>query len=138
MEYIIKQLKQNGEVFFPQTSAESVLVKSGQEVITLDIILSRKIENISSDSSLTITKNASQINIFHSNIITPNSTPSPLLIKHDQNGHISETQPAQKLIVTVASTAIEHDGSKQTQLNMGDDFTIEDDKIQLNWNNIIK
>ena len=36
MDLQVKQLKQYGEVFVPQTTAEAVLVKQGTTVYTLD------------------------------------------------------------------------------------------------------
>lgn len=42
MEIILKQLKENGKVIFPQTSAEAVVVKSKGEVITLDTFINKK------------------------------------------------------------------------------------------------
>ena len=41
MELTIKQLKQGGQVFVPQTTAEAVLVKDQTEVLTLDKVLDK-------------------------------------------------------------------------------------------------
>ena len=43
MNLTIKQLTQNGTIFVPQTVSEAVLVKNGEQVITLDKALARKI-----------------------------------------------------------------------------------------------
>lgn len=42
MSIYIKQIKENQQIIFPQTSAEAVLVKSNNSVITLDTYLKKK------------------------------------------------------------------------------------------------
>ena len=78
MELTIKQLKQHDQIFVPQTTAEAVLVKDGGEVITLDNILKRKIEQIitPAGSGLQAFKQGSNIILAHSNSITANESPS--------------------------------------------------------------
>lgn len=44
MNISIKQLKEGQNVIFPQTSAEAVLIKSNQKVVTLDKYIDKKID----------------------------------------------------------------------------------------------
>ena len=78
MELTIKQLKQHGQIFVPQTTAEAVLVKDGEEVITLDNMLEKKIEQIitPAGSGLQAFKQEKNIILTHSNSITANESPS--------------------------------------------------------------
>lgn len=105
----IKQLSQNQQIFFPQTSAEAVLVKENSgKVITLDTILKEK--------------------------ISPNESPQPLLIQHDARGMIVQTEPVKSMIITVNGIQYKkYDSSQEQNVNFGDDFKINDNKIQLNW-----
>ena len=67
MELTIKQLKQHGQIFVPQTTAEAVLVKDGEDgekVITLDNMLERKIEQIITPAVSTMNKKIMAIFTF--------------------------------------------------------------------------
>ncbi len=124
-----------GEQVFPQTVAESVLV-NGTQVLTLDKVLNRKIEQVvtNQDSGLTSEKSGTTVTISHTNKITPNDTPEARLIQYDQNGHIVNTQPFKSQTVIVnGDTFATYDGSKDSVLNLGDDFKIEDNSISLAW-----
>ena len=141
MELIIKQLKQNNQIFVPQTTAEAVLVTHSSQVRRLDEVLDAKIERIVApiSSGLVVTPSGpSTVIISHSTEIEANTETAPLLIKHDNRGHIVETAPVKKLIVAVNDTAhVEYDGSSEQVLQMGDDFTLDDNnKIKLNQNNL--
>ncbi len=140
MNIIIKQLKQNNQIFVPQTTAEAVLVIYNDQVQRLDQVLERKIERIvtPASSGLIATPSGSNVIISHSTEIEANKETAPLLIKHDNRGHIIETAPVEPLIITVGNQVhIEHDGSSKDFLQMGDDFTLdEQNKIKLNWNNL--
>ena len=88
MEYVIKQLSQNSQIFFPQTSAEAVLVNDSTDgVITLDKVLNKKIENIvtPAGSGLIAYKQDKSVILTHSNSIETNELLSPNLIKYDNN-----------------------------------------------------
>lgn len=140
MEIVIKQLKQNNKPFVPQTTAEAVLVKHDNQVQRLDTVLSVKLETIitPAGSGLTTIPNGTSTVLLHSNEIESNSKVQPLMVRYDNRGHIVETAPMGKLAVVVNDRSyIEHDGSSDQVLSMGDDFTIdEDNKIKLNWNNL--
>ena len=135
----IKQLKQNNQIFVPQTTAEAVLVKHGGEVRRLDQVLSQKIESVVTiaGSGLTTTPNGSTVIIKHSNEIIANQAVQPLQVKYDNRGHIVETAPMGKLTVVVNKQSyIEADGSKDQTISMGDDFQVDQQEIKLNWNNL--
>lgn len=140
MEIVIKQLKQHNQIFVPQTTAEAVLVKHDDQVKRLDQVLKIKLEQIAAPagSGLKVVPNETKVIVTHSNEITPNEEATPLKIKYDNRGHIVETAPMGKLTVVVDNKVhIEHDGSSDQTLQMGDDFTVdEDNKIKLNWNNL--
>lgn len=140
MQYIIKQLSQNSQVFFPQTSSEAVLVKDGEEVTTLDKILDKKIENIitPASSGLYSYKQGQSIILTHSNSIEANQYPTPNLIRYDNRGHIIETIPFGKLNVKVNSNNyIEYNGQQGQEVLMGDDFGVDqNNNIILKWTNI--
>lgn len=137
MKLTIKQLAQNGTIFVPQTVAEAVVVKNGEQIITLDQVLDKKIEEIVTpvDSGLQTTRNGKSVIITHSNEITTNTEPQPLLIQHDSRGHIIYTKAAGKLIVQVNSKPLlAVDGSQDQELKFGSDFEIDEDKqIILKW-----
>jgi hypothetical protein len=82
MNLTIKQLTQNGTIFVPQTVSEAVLVKNGEQVITLDKALARKLENIETpeDSGLTIQRQESSVIITHTNKIAASGPVSPMQI----------------------------------------------------------
>lgn len=124
-----------GAQVFPQTVAESVLVKESQ-IITLDKVLKRKIEQIDTpeDSGLTSTKNGTIITVDHTNKINPNSTTEAKLIQYDQNGHIVNTEPTKvQTVVVDGNIYTQYDGNKDTITAFGDDFKIENTGISLTW-----
>lgn len=138
MELTIKQLKQHGQIFVPQTTTEAVLVKDGEEVITLDNMLERKIEQIitPAGSGLQAFKQGSNIILAHSNSITANESPSSVKVKYDSRGHIVEVAPTSKMTVVVDQEGyFQYNGSEDRNLLLGNDFGIdEDNKIILKWN----
>lgn len=143
MELTIKQLKQHGQIFVPQTTAEAVLVKNTEngveKVITLDNMLERKIEQIitPAGSGLQAFKQGSNIILAHSNSITANESPSSVKVKYDSSGHIIETSPVSNLNVIVDTEGyIQYNGEEEKNLMLGDDFGIDNNKIALKWNNI--
>lgn len=144
MELTIKQLKQHGQIFVPQTTAEAVLVKNNEngveKVITLDNMLERKIEQIitPAGSGLQAFKQGSNITLVHSNSITANEFPSSVKIKYDNRGHIVKTVPTSNITVVVDQEGyFQYNGSEDQNLLLGNDFGIdEDNKIILKWNHL--
>ena len=131
---LIKVVLANDQVF-PQTVAEAVLI-NGDQVTTLDKVLPKKIENIitSNNSGLTVSKQGTSITIAHTNKITPNKIPKSYLIQYDQNGHIVSTEPIKKQITTVNNIVYsQYDGNADSNINFGDDFTINNNSISLKW-----
>lgn len=134
---LIKAVLANDQVF-PQTVAEAVLI-NGDQVTTLDKVLPKKIENIitSNNSGLTVSKQGTSITIAHTNKITPNEIPKSYLIQYDQNGHIVSTEPIKKQITTVNNIVYsQYDGNADSNINFGDDFTINNNSISLKWEDI--
>lgn len=134
---LIKVVLANDQVF-PQTVAEAVLI-NGDQVTTLDKVLPKKIENIitPNNSGLTVSKQGTSITIAHTNKITPNEIPKSYLIQYDQNGHIVSTEPIKKQITTVNNIVYsQYDGNVDSNINFGDDFTINSNNISLKWENI--
>lgn len=134
---LIKVILANDQVF-PQTVAEAVLV-NGDQVTTLDKVLPKKIENIitSNNSGLTASKQGTSIIIAHTNKIKPNEIPKSYLIQYDQNGHIISTEPIKKQITTVNNAVYsQYDGNTDSNINFGDDFTINNNNISLKWRDI--
>lgn len=134
---LIKVVLANGQVF-PQTVAEAVLI-NGDQVTTLDKVLPKKIENIitPNNSGLTVSKQGTSITIAHTNKITPNEIPKSYLIQYDQNGHIVNTEPIKKQITTVNNIVYsQYDGNADSNINFGDDFTINNNSISLKWEDI--
>ena len=134
---LIKVVLANDQVF-PQTVAEAVLI-NGDQVTTLDKVLPKKIENIitPNNSGLTVSKQGTSITIAHTNKITPNEIPKSYLIQYDQNGHIVSTEPIKKQITTVNNIVYsQYDGNADSNINFGDDFTINNNNISLRWENI--
>lgn len=134
---LIKVVIANDQVF-PQTVAEAVLI-NGDQVTTLDKVLPKKIENIitPNNSGLTVSKQGTSITIAHTNKITPNEIPKSYLIQYDQNGHIISTEPIKKQITTVNNIVYsQYDGNADSNINFGDDFTINNNNISLKWENI--
>lgn len=134
---LIKVVLTNDQVF-PQTVAEAVLI-NGDQVTTLDKVLPKKIENIitSNNSGLTVSKQGTSITIAHTNKITPNEIPKSYLIQYDQNGHIVSTEPIKKQITTVNNIVYsQYDGNTDSNINFGDDFTINNNNISLKWEDI--
>lgn len=134
---LIKVVLANDQVF-PQTVAEAVLI-NGDQVTTLDKVLPKKIENIitPNNSGLTVSKQETSITIAHTNKITPNEIPKSYLIQYDQNGHIVSTKPIKKQITTVNNIVYsQYDGNADSNINFGDDFTINNNNISLKWEDI--
>lgn len=134
---LIKVVLANDQVF-PQTVAEAVLI-NGDQVTTLDKVLPKKIENIitSNNSGLIVSKQGTSITIAHTNKITPNEIPKSYLIQYDQNGHIVSTEPIKKQITTVNNIVYsQYDGNADSNINFGDDFTINNNNISLKWEDI--
>ena len=134
---LIKVILANDQVF-PQTVAEAVLI-NGDQVTTLDKVLPKKIENIitPNNSGLTVSKQGTSITIAHTNKITPNEIPKSYLIQYDQNGHIVSTEPIKKQITTVNNIVYsQYDGNTDSNINFGDDFTINNNSISLKWEDI--
>ena len=134
---LIKVVLANDQVF-PQTVAEAVLI-NGDQVTTLDKVLPKKIENIitPNNSGLTVSKQGTSITIAHTNKITPNEIPKSYLIQYDQNGHIVSTEPIKKQITTVNNAVYsQYDGNTDSNINFGDDFTINNNSISLRWEDI--
>lgn len=139
MEYTIKQLSQNNQVFFPQTSIEAILVNDKEQVITLDKVLNKKIENIitPAGSGLQSFKQEQNVIITHSNSIEANQILTPNLIKYDSHGHIIEAKPFNSIILTVDNEEyLKYNGQEEKQIKMGDDFGIDNNNIIIKWNNI--
>lgn len=133
----IKQLKQNNQVFFPQTAAEAILVKRGSNIITLDQALQLKIESVEApaDSGLTTSRTGQQVIVRHSNpTIQSNSAPEPLLVQHDHKGHIVNSAPMGKFTIMVEGRPlVETNGAENSSLSFGDDFTTDGTNIKLTW-----
>lgn len=131
---LVKVILANDQVF-PQTVAEAVLV-NGDQVITLDKVLPKKIEQVitPSNSGLTAFKQGTSVVVTHTNKITPNETPKSYLIQYDQNGHIINAEPIKKQITTVNNVVYsQYDGNTDSNINFGDDFTINNNNISLKW-----
>lgn len=134
---LVKVILANDQVF-PQTVAEAVLV-NGDQVTTLDKVLHKKIEQVitPSNSGLTAFKQGTSVVVTHTNKITPNETPKSYLIQYDQNGHIINAEPIKKQITTVDNAVYsQYDGNTDSNINFGDDFTINNNNISLKWGTI--
>lgn len=130
----IKQLEHNKQIIVPQTVAEAVLVKRNNTVIRLDEALASKQDIITAPagSGLSIYQQTGGTIITHSNNINSNEAPQQLLIKHDSHGHIVETQTAGKITITLNGAPIIESGTSTDQtLNLGDDFKLDSNNIQL-------
>ena len=140
MELTIKQLKQHGQIFIPQTTAEAVLVKDGEEIITLGNMLERKVEQVitPAGSGLSAYRWGKNVILTHSNSITANESPSSVKVKYDSRGHIVETIPTSAITVIVDQEGyLQYNGSEDRNLLLGNDFEIdEDNKIILKWNHL--
>ena len=125
-----------GEQVFPQTVAESVLV-NGTQVLTLDKVLDRKIENVEAlvGSNLKTTKSGTSVIISHGNVITPNNAPEAKLVQFDQTGHIISVDDVKKQTVTVNGEVYsEYNGNAISTIALGDDFKIDENiNISLTW-----
>lgn len=131
---LVKIILANDQVF-PQTVAEAVLV-NGDQVTTLDKVLPKKIEQIITpdNSGLTASKQGTSVVVTHTNKIMPNEAPKSYLIQYDQNGHIVSTEPIKKQITTVNNIVYsQYDGNVDSNINFGDDFTINNNNISLKW-----
>ena len=134
---LVKVILANDQVF-PQTVAEAVLV-NGDQVTTLDKVLPKKIEQIITpdNSGLTTSKQGTSVIVTHTNKIMPNEAPKSYLIQYDQNGHIVSTEPIKKQITTVNNAVYsQYDGNTDSNINFGDDFTINNNNISLRWEDI--
>ena len=134
---LVKVILANDQVF-PQTVAEAVLV-NGDQVTTLDKVLPKKIEQIitPNNSGLTTSKQGTSVVVTHTNKIMPNEAPKSYLIQYDQNGHIINTEPIKKQITTVNNAVYsQYDGNVDSNINFGDDFTINNNNISLRWEDI--
>ena len=134
---LVKVTLANDQVF-PQTVAEAVLV-NGDQVTTLDKVLPKKIEQVitPSNSGLTASKQGTSVVVTHTNKITPNEAPKSYLIQYDQNGHIINAEPIKKQITTVNNAVYsQYDGNTDSNINFGDDFTINNNNISLKWEDI--
>ena len=134
---LIKVILANDQVF-PQTVAEAVLI-NGNQVTTLDKVLPKKIEQIITpdNSGLTTSKQGTSVVVTHTNKIMPNEVPKSYLIQYDQNGHIVSTEPIKKQITTVNNAVYsQYDGNADSNINFGDDFTINNNNISLRWEDI--
>ena len=134
---LVKVILANDQVF-PQTVAEAVLI-NGDQVTTLDKVLPKKIEQIITpdNSGLTTSKQTTSVVVTHTNKIIPNEVPKSYLIQYDQNGHIIRTEPIKKQITTVNNNIYsQYDGNTDSNINFGDDFTINNNNISLKWDNI--
>ena len=134
---LVKVILANDQVF-PQTVAEAVLV-NGDQVTTLDKVLPKKIEQIITpdNSGLTTSKQGTSVIVTHTNKIIPNEVPKSYLIQYDQNGHIISTEPIKKQITTVNNAVYsQYDGNVDSNINFGDDFTINNNNISLRWEDI--
>ena len=131
---LVKVILANDQVF-PQTVAEAVLI-NGDQVTTLDKVLPKKIEQIITpdNSGLTASKQGTSVVVTHTNKIMPNEVPKSYLIQYDQNGHIVSTEPIKKQITTVNNIVYsQYDGNVDSNINFGDDFTINNNNISLKW-----
>lgn len=134
---LVKVILANDQVF-PQTVAEAVLV-NGDQVTTLDKVLPKKIEQVitPSNSGLTASKQGTSVVVTHTNKITPNEAPKSYLIQYDQNGHIINAEPIKKQITTVNNAVYsQYDGNTDSNINFGDDFTVNNNNISLKWEDI--
>ena len=134
---LVKVILANDQVF-PQTVAEAVLV-NGDQVTTLDKVLPKKIEQIITpdNSGLIASKQGTSVIVTHTNKIMPNEAPKSYLIQYDQNGHIVSTEPIKKQITTVNNAVYsQYDGNVDSNINFGDDFTINNNNISLRWEDI--
>lgn len=137
----LKQLKKSGEVFAPQTVAEAVLVKDGEEISRLDTVLEKKIEAIvtPAGSGVFAYPQGKSVIITHSNTITATESPAPVQVQYDNRGHIISAIPFGKTVVSVNGGTVYAvlDGTEDKQLSFGDDFDVdENNNIKLKWNNI--
>ena len=134
---LVKVILANDQVF-PQTVAEAVLV-NGDQVTTLDKVLPKKIEQVITpgNSGLTASKQGTSVVVTHTNKIIPNEAPRSYLIQYDQNGHIINAEPIKKQIITVNNDVYsQYDGNTDSNINFGDDFTINNNNISLKWEDI--
>lgn len=134
---LVKVILANDQVF-PQTVAKAVLVNDDQ-VTTLDKVLPKKIEQIitPNNSGLIASKQGTSVVVTHTNKIMPNEVPKSYLIQYDQNGHIVSTEPIKKQITTVNNAVYsQYDGNTDSNINFGDDFTINNNNISLKWEDI--
>lgn len=112
MSQLIKSLKQDNKIFFPQTSAEAVLIKDNNQVYTLDKYLKRP-------------------------IITPNTTTEVVKIQYNEQGKIIKVEPVDTQNIYVGGQKyLEYNGNQEVSVQFGEDFKILNNNIVLTWNNI--
>lgn len=137
MELEVKKLQQNGKDFVPQTVAEAVLVKDTSQILTLDKVLDKKLENITTPtgSGLQSYKQGKSVILTHSNLIEANNVPSPVNIQYDSHGHIINTTPTQSFILTIdGDSQVNYTGIQEQRLDLGDDFKLDEfNKVALKW-----
>lgn len=140
MNYPLKFLKQEGELFLPITTAEAVTVNHITGVRRLDEVLKFKIEEVvtPAGSGLSSYKLDNGVVITHSNNIDPSTDEfKPKLIKYDNRGHIVEASDFGKLKITVnGHQHVEYDGSASSFVHFGEDFMDSNGYIQIRWNNL--
>lgn len=139
MNLPLKFLKQNSESFVPVTAAEAVMVHHTAGVKRLDEVLKFKIEEIVTPvgSGLTSSRSNQGVTITHSNIVLPNTEFKPKILKYDSSGHITDAQDFKQLKVSIQGVPYTtYDGSSESQINFGDDFSNSDGNIQIRWNNL--
>lgn len=136
----VKQLTQNGEIIIPQTTAEAVLVKTSEHVVTtLNRVLESKQNIITTPagSGLSLYDQGNGAILTHSNNITANTAPEHLLIQHDSHGHIIASTKIGTKIISMHNTPIMNNNTVEDQtLNFGDDFKLDQNNIKLNWNTL--
>lgn len=130
-----KKLEQNGEIFFPITSQEAVLVKNGDSVITLDKALNMKVDGVETLplSGLSASRSGNTVYIGHTNNISPQTENKNVKIAFDNNGHITSVEDVNRLNINLKDSQFEYDGNEEVNVQMSDDFVIRNGEISLNW-----
>lgn len=109
MSQQIRQLKDGTTLIFPLTSAESILIKQQNKVITLNDYLNRT-------------------------TIAPNTKPEAVKIQYDKQGHIIVTEAVSKQSIIVNNQKYaEYTGDSEVVIQFGDDFQIDNNVITLTW-----
>ena len=135
-ELIIKKLVHQSKVIVPQTVAEAVLVKEGDSAVLLPTVLDRKLEQIitPAGSGLSSYRQGNNVYITHESSIAPNESATVNKIKYDSRGHIVETSEPSSMIITLNNkTIVDYNGNSDQGINFGDDFTMGDNQLILQW-----